>query len=336
MKAAWRRILRVPFRVHFNIPISPLEAIETHPGREANIFLFVKRDDLLHPFIQGNKWRKLAPVLERARTSYPGGIITFGGPFSNHLQAVAEAGRMFDMPTFGIVRGKHADLDNPTLRAARHNGMMLFPVSRQEYDSCKNRGEELIGREYPQYYILPEGGATQMAVESCASITREIATQLRQKTPVVPPDKPLYICVPAGTGCTAAGIIDGLDMKNARVLVFPVVNKGFDTQTILRLLDETRLRSAAEMAELERRFSIVRDYEFGGFAKLHQPLLDFVNVFREQSGILLDPVYTAKMMYGVYEMLARGDFLPGCTVVAVHTGGLQGWKGFKSVFGNLF
>jgi len=319
--------------VHFNVPISPLEAIAEHPAKDAGVELYVKRDDLLHPEIQGNKWRKLAPVLEEVRKSYPGGIITFGGPYSNHLQAVAVAGRIYDIYTFGIVRGLHADPDNPTLRAARHNGMMLFPVSKQEYDSCKHRGEELISREFPQYYILPEGGATRIGVESCAAITREIIVQLQQKKPAVQPNQPLYICVPAGTGCTAAGIVDGFDRKNGQVLVFPVVNKGFDTQTILRLLDETRLRSRAEMIELESRFSIVREYEFGGFAKKYQPVLDFARVFREQTGILPDPVYTGKMMYGIYEMLAKGDFLPGSTVVAVHTGGLQGWEGFRQRFG---
>ena len=313
--------------MEFATLISPLEAIAQHPGKDSGIALYVKRDDLLHPDIQGNKWRKLAPVLEQVKQSYPGGIVTFGGPFSNHLHAVAAAGRIFGFPTFGIVRGRHADTDNPTLRAARHSGMVLYPVSRQEYDSIKKDGVAWMEREFPQAYILPEGGATGMAVESCSAITREIVAQLEQPTS---PDGPLYICVPAGTGSTAAGIIDGFDLNNGEVLVFPVVNKGFDSQTILRLLDETRLRSPAEKVELERRFRIVRAYEFGGFAKWHRPVLDFVDSFREHSGILLDPVYTAKMMYGVYDMLANGEFSPGSRVVAVHTGGLQGWEGFKS------
>lgn len=317
----------------FDPPISPLEAIADHPGREAGISLFVKRDDLLHPEIQGNKWRKLAPVLAEVKKSYRGGIITFGGPFSNHLHAVAVAGRVFKIPTIGIVRGQNADLNNPTLSAARQNGMVLFPVSKKKYDASKNRVGELLGRRLPYYYILPEGGATWMAVENCAGITWEIATQLRQQMPAMKLYQPLYICIPAGTGCTAAGVVDGFDIKNGRVLVFPVVNKGFETYTILRLLDETRMRSRIEMDALEHRFSIVRDYEFGGFAKKHQPVLDFVYSFQSQTGILLDPVYTSKMMYGVYDMLAQGDFPPGSVVVAVHTGGLQGWKGFKERYG---
>ena len=314
--------------MHFDVPISSLEAIAEHPGKEAGITLFMKRDDLLHPEIQGNKWRKLAPLLKKVKMLYRGGIITFGGPFSNHLHAVSVAGKLFDIPTLGIVRGQHADLNNPTLHAAWFNGMMLFPIPKQEYDACKDRGEELIGREFPQYYILPEGGATSEAVESCAAITGEIESQLKLFKATKRASQPLYICVPAGTGCTAAGIVDGFDRKKGQVLIFPVVNKGFDTHTVLRLLDKTRLRSQTEMTELERRFSIVRDYEFGGFAKKHKPVIDFVRTFQEQTGILLDPVYTAKMMYGVFDMLRKGDFPPGSTVVVVHTGGLQGWAGF--------
>lgn len=315
--------------MQFQVPISPLQAITGHPGKEAGVRLFVKRDDLLHDEIQGNKWRKLAPVLEDVKQLYPGGIITFGGPYSNHLHAVSVAGRIFDIPTFGIVRGKYADPDNPTLRACYHNGMMLFPVSKQEYDTCKHRGEELIGREFPRYYILPEGGAIGAAVASCAAISREILAQVEQQLPARASNKPLYICVPAGTGCTAAGIVEGFGNTNGQVLVFPVVNNGFDPQSLLRLLDETRWRSPAEIAGLERQFSIVRDYEFGGFAKHRPPLLDFVQLFQQQTAILLDPIYTAKMMFGVYDMLARGDFMPGSTVVAVHTGGLQGWEGYN-------
>ena len=312
----------------FRIAQSPLQAIAGHPGSAAGVRLFVKRDDLLHPDIQGNKWRKLAPVLDEVKQLYPGGVITFGGPFSNHLHAVAAAGRLYDIPTFGVVRGAHVDLDNPTLSAARHNGMMLFPVPKQEYDACKDRGDGLIGREFPKYYILPEGGATAQAVHNCANIAREIAGQLASEHPDVHPGKPLYICVPAGTGSTAAGIVEGFGHTPGQVLVFPVVNRGFDPATILRLLDAARWRSPAETADLERRFSLVRQYEFGGFAKKHPELLDFVRVFHQHTQIMLDPVYTAKMMFGIYDMLRRGDFLPGCTVVAVHTGGLQGWAGF--------
>ncbi len=307
---------------------APLELVASHPGADAGISLFVKRDDLLHPDVQGNKWRKLAPVLAHVHRTHPAGIITFGGPFSNHLHAVAAAGRLFNIPTVGIVRGEHADLDNPTLRSARQNGMLLLPISKRRYDACK-RGENLdVLCNYPDHFVLPEGGSTAEAVESCAAIAHEILNQLAQHVPPVDSNSPLFICVPAGTGCTAAGIVAGLEAGRGQALVFPVVNRGFDAQTILNLLHQSNLPGVSDPAALEQRFRIVYDYEFGGFAKRYPPVLDFVDIFRAQTGILLDPIYTAKMFFGVFDMLANGAFPPNSTVVAVHTGGLQGWEGF--------
>jgi len=318
-------VMCVPFSVDFNVSPSPLHLIVTHPGQDAGISLYVKRDDLLHPEIPGNKWRKLAPLLSQIRESHPKGIITFGGPFSNHLHAVAAAGRRFNIPTFGIVRGLHTDLDNPTLRAARQDGMVLLPVSRQAYTDLKVHAAALTGHESSQYCVLPEGGATDVAVTSCASIAQEILSQLPQQ-PLS--GGPLFICVPAGTGCTAAGIVSGFEVKNGQVLVFPVVNRGFEIQTVLQQIVEAG--SLAKPDELAQRFSFVRNYEFGGFAKLNQPVFDFAVEFERQTGIQLDPIYTSKMMFGIYDLLSSGKFPPGSTIVAVHTGGLQGWEGFKA------
>lgn len=308
---------------------SPLEPIAVHPGLDAGIALFIKRDDLLCPEIQGNKWRKIAPVIDLVRQKYPGGIVTFGGPFSNHLCAVAAAGRKFSIHTYGIVRGLHADLDNPTLRAASQDGMMLFRVSKPDYDACKDRGETLLGRDLDHFFILPEGGATPQGVGGCTEIASEIQTQLALQGLS---KRRLFVCVPAGTGCTAAGIVAGLDWPDAHTLVFPVVNKGFEPDTVLRQVADTRLRSTNHRAALEQRLTLVPHYEFGGFAKMPQTLLDFVRAFRAQTGILLDPIYTSKMLFGVYDMLARHYFPAGSIVVAIHTGGLQGWKGFSFEF----
>lgn len=311
--------------------ISPLEHIAEHPGKAQGISLFIKRDDLLHPEICGSKWRKLAAVLPIVKKSYRGGVITFGGPFSNHLHAVATAGRIFGIYTFGIVRGKHADLENPTLRACRDSGMMLFPTPKAEYDACKDRGDELLGRGFPHYYILPEGGKTPQAIEACANIPWEVATQLVQQNPKIA-QGPLYLCVPAGTGCTAAGIVAGL-APNSHALVFPVNSHDFDKDMLLRMIAKTDLRDIPPWFELEQRFSLVHDYTFGGFAKLHPPVIDFVRSFLRQTNILLDPIYTAKMFFGVFDMLAKGYFAPGSTIVVLHTGGSQGWEGFKARYG---
>lgn len=303
--------------------LSPLQLIAEHPGTQAGITLFVKRDDLLHPDIQGNKWRKLAPVLAAVKRHFPGGIVTFGGPFSNHLQAVAAAGRVYGIPTTGWVRGLHADLDNPTLRAAQNDGMTLRRIAKSEYEALK-KDLESVQRAFPGCFVLPEGGATPQAVAQCADISREIIAQLAPST-----DRALFICVPAGTGSTAVGIVRGLEPQQGKVLVFPVVNRGFEVGTLLQLLDA----SPETGEEMAARFRLVRDYEFGGFARFDAGLLDFVQTFHHQTGVLLDPVYTAKMMYGVFDLLRKAEFPEGSTVVAVHTGGLQGWEGYRERYG---
>ncbi|MDO8368102.1 MAG: pyridoxal-phosphate dependent enzyme [Saprospiraceae bacterium] len=312
----------------FQLPISPLQIIPEHPGNERGISLFIKRDDLLHPEIQGSKARKLAAVFPLIKHSYPGGLVTFGGAFSNHLHAVAVAGRIFGIRTFGVLRGEYADLQNPTLQFCQENGMTLDRMAKAQYDACKNQGEALYGEAFPQCYLLPEGGNTPQALEACAAIPREIIVQLSEQHPEIA-GQHLYLCAPAGTGCTAAGVVAGLVVPDSETLVFPVSSHEFEEKTILRLLANTALGDPKP----ERPFSIVHHYTFGGFARLHPPVMEFVRSFFKKNNILPDPIYTSKMLFGVYNMLSKGDFAPGSTVVVLHTGGLQGWEGFISRYG---
>ena len=304
-----------------NLSISPLQHIPEHPGNRQGISLFIKRDDLLHPEIQGSKGRKLAALLPQIKQAHPAGLVTFGGAFSNHLHAVAVAGRIVDLPTVGILRGEHADLQNPTLRFCQENGMRLHRMPKTQYDACKNQDSPLLNSLFPHCFLLPEGGNMQEAITACAAISREIAEQL----PTTAAGQKHYLCTPAGTGCTAAGMIAGLTGSDSQVLVFPVSSHGFDQETILQLLPDR--------ATMEQRFSIVHEYSFGGFAKHHPPTMEFVRSFFTQTNILLDPIYTAKMLFGVFDMLAKGQFESGSTVVALHTGGLQGWDGFAARYG---
>lgn len=307
------------------LPISPLQKIPEHPGVARGITLFIKRDDLLHPEIQGSKGRKLAAIFPLVQASYPGGVLTFGGAFSNHLHAVAVGSRLFRLPSIGILRGMHADLNNPTLLACANHGMRLLPWPKARYDACKQSGFENLQTEFPDCYILPEGGNIPQALKACAAISEEIIAQL-------PPDsatQPLYLCAPAGTGCTAAGIIAGLKRPNSQVLIFPVSHQGLDRETILRLLADSGL----DETELGTKFLMLDDYLFGGFAKLHPSVMDFTRKFWQQTKILPDPIYTAKMLYGIYDLLAKDAFPENSTVVAVHTGGMQGWDGFQARFG---
>lgn len=298
-----------------------METIAEHPGKAQGISLFIKRDDLLHSEIEGSKGRKLLAILPKVKQNYPGGIVTFGGAFSNHLHAVAVAGRIWDFPTIGVLRGEYADFQNPTLRFCAENGMRLLPMSKTRYDTDKKLGFESLQTEFPQSYLLPEGGNTPEAVEACKTISQEVEAQLSPAFRT----RPIYLCTPAGTGCTAAGIIAGLSLPNSRVLVFPVSNHDFDTGTLVRLLP----RGSAN----NQRFDLITDYTFGGFAKFQPEVMAFVRSFFQQTNILLDPIYTAKMCFGVYELLAKAAFAPNSVVVLLHTGGMQGWEGFRQRYG---
>lgn len=296
--------------------MSPLEFLPDHPGREQQIHLFIKRDDLVHPSIQGNKWRKLRPLLESFHFhSSARGIITFGGPFSNHLQAVAQAGALYGIKTVGILRGIAADLSNPTLREASAAGMKLFPIPKKDYDAkLESSLVQEIGRSYPDYLILPEGGATPEAVISCAEISREVLEQVGDCT-----DKPLFISVPAGTGTTAAGIFRGLPAPY-KVLVFPAASYGVSSDTILGYLGKEEDLS---------RIQFFTEYIMGKFAAPDPRIMDFAHWFAQRYQIQLDPIYTARMMFGLFDLLQQGFFPKGSVIVAVHTGGLQGWRGMS-------
>ncbi len=285
------------------------------PSPKQGIRLFVKRDDLLHPEIQGNKWRKLQPLLQKTAAEKTG-ILSFGGPFSNHLHALASAGKLYGFPSIGIVRGLAADLSNPTLAHARNCGMQLFPVTKTAYEALKKASIqelfEFIGTSpAAPYRLLPEGGDTVEALRSCAAIPEELRQQL-------PPDvgAPLYYCVPAGTGCTAAGVIAAA--VQGITLVFPAAPYGIDRETILGKIRAAGFAQAG-------KFDIVEGIRPRKFAQKSPELLGFVQDFQQKTGILLDPIYTSKMMLRLHELLGEGYFPQGSCVVALHTGGLQGW-----------
>ncbi|MBL7807291.1 MAG: pyridoxal-phosphate dependent enzyme [Saprospiraceae bacterium] len=281
----------------------------------------MKRDDLLHPQIQGSKARKLAPVLAIVKEQYPDGLLTFGGAFSNHLHAVAVAGRIFQIPTLGILRGAYVDMENPTLKICQENGMKLIPVRKTDYKDRKQNDYQYWAEAFPRMYILPEGGNTIAGVEQCMHITQEILAQLPEEIP----GKSLHICTPAGTGCTAAGIAAGMPPTKGTTWIFPVSEDGLDVSTIMRLLPKG-------MEELPA-IQWMPDYMFGGFARWNQEVVDFSTEFHQQTGIMPDPVYTGKMLFGIFDLLAKGAFEEGSTVVALHTGGQQGWDGFRERFG---
>ncbi len=308
--------------LHEHVP-SPIQELQHDCLRQKRVRLLVKRDDLLrlHPASAfcGNKWRKLQYNIQEAHRQGQGSLLSFGGAFSNHLAAVAEAGQAFDFQTIGIVRGE--EVDNPTLRFCQQCGMQLHFVSRTDYRQ-KDQPDFLsaLQKRFGKFYLLPEGGSNALALKGCAEIVTEIQAQL-------PSGFPTHLAVACGTGGTLAGIAQKLHGAS-RLIGFPVLKGDFLQRDIERLLSDTT-SGALPVFELQY------DYHFGGYAKFSTALIHFMNRFKADFNIPLEPIYTGKLFYGLFDLIQKDFFRPGSTILAIHTGGLQGIAGFQERFGQL-
>jgi 1-aminocyclopropane-1-carboxylate deaminase len=284
----------------FNSHQSSLQKLDIPLFKDLGIDLFIKRDDLLHPEISGNKWRKLKYNLFELEKSNKSGFITFGGAYSNHLHAVAAAGKEFDFETVGIVRGEKPAVLSPTLQNCLELGMKLIFVSREEYRLKEKSSAiaEIVG-SHSELLLLPEGGANQFALKGCEEIVDEIA---------VPFD---YLCLACGTGATMAGILSS-NKTDFQTIGFPVLKGGDFIANQITLLNPNV------------HFKLKTDYHFGGYAKYTSELLEFIREFETQTSIQLDQVYTGKMIFGVFDLARKGFFKRGEKIIALHTGGLQG------------
>ncbi len=271
------------------------------------IELWMKRDDLLHPVISGNKWRKLKYILDHALTLGADTLISMGGAYSNHLHALAYAGKVLGLKTVGFVRGERPEVLTPTLQDMAKWGMELKFVSRADYRQFRQYKSwcDLPGLK-PRQYWVPEGGAQVLALKGESELVTEIE---------IPCDT---LCVPSGTGTTLAGIIDAVP-EQVSVLGFAALkNAGFLKAEVESMLSQSR-----------NNWRINLDYHFGGFAKTNAELNAFIEDFELKTTIPLEPVYTGKMMYAVYDLIKKHYFKPGQRIIAVHTGGLQGKRGFS-------
>ncbi len=285
---------------------TPLQRLLNAEIDKAGVQLYIKRDDLIHPAVSGNKWRKLKYNLIEAQERGERTILTFGGAYSNHLYATAAAGNVLGFKTIGMVRGLELEgKDNATLQFCRAQGMQLQFVTREEY---RLRHSDAYLREvaarFGNPYMIPEGGSTALALQGVAEMVFEVASQLGGMTD--------FIATAAGTGGTAAGILSaGVD-----VLAFSALKGGdFLREDIQQFVIECKNPG---------NLTLLTDYHFGGYAKWNHELLAFMQDFRSEFGIQLEQVYTAKMFYGLFDLIQKGYFKPGTTIVAVHTGGLQG------------
>ncbi len=278
--------------------------------------LLLWRDDLLNPELPGNKARKLKYNLQQARAEGHSRLLTFGGAYSNHLAAVAAAGRIYGFDTTGLVRGEEHLPFNPTLARCAADGMVLHYLDRTTY---RRRAEPEfladVQRQFGSAYLLPEGGTNALALRGVA----ELITELRQHTDFD------AVAVAAGTGGTLAGLALGLAEAGypARAVGVAAL-KGADF-----LRAEIAALTQAATGKALANYELHTDYHFGGYAKLPADLRAFSQQFQTAYDVLLDPIYTSKLLFGILDLIEKKHFPPGSTVVAVHTGGLQAWAGFN-------
>lgn len=271
---------------------------------QGNVRLFIKREDLIHPEISGNKYWKLLHNVNHYLAQHPSDalLVSFGGAFSNHIAALSAIGKTYGIKTLGIIRGEELEnkwQENPTLKFAAENGMRFRFVSREMY-----RNKELLTKkilqEFPAALVIPEGGTNHLAVEGVKNMLTPETAEFD------------YLCCAVGTGGTVAGISKFAE-NHQKVIGFKVVD------------DDSLHSKIAELSGKEN-FSL-SDAHFGSYGKISDDLVRFINNFRAEFDIQLEPVYTGKMMMKLLTLIEEGFFPPESKILAFHTGGLQGIAG---------
>ena len=269
----------------------------------------IKREDLIHPFISGNKFRKLKYNLLEALNNELGTVVTFGGAYSNHIAATSYAGKAYGLRTIGVIRGEELATNwrnNPTLSLAHDHGMRFMFISRTQY---RNKTDSVFYKslqdEIGPFYMVPEGGTNTLAVKGCEEILTKADSSFN------------VICSSVGTGGTMAGIINSSD-PGQQILGLTSLKGDF-------LIKDIRKFAVRE------NWILNMDYHFGGYAKVSGTLIEFINYFKERTGIPTDPIYTGKLIFGILDLVKRDYFMPGTKILAIHTGGLQGISGMNRV-----
>ncbi len=287
---------------------SPVHQINDKLFDERGLKVFIKRDDLIHPIISGNKWRKLKYLLKAARSANKTHLVTFGGAYSNHLLATAAAAAKFGFTSTGIVRGE--PVENDTLFLCRLHGMNLIFTDRESYRDKHTLFNKYFSDEANAFFI-DEGGASIEGAKGCAELIDELTETYD------------HLFCACGTGTTAAGIINGLNAHQltTRFHAIPVFKNGdFMENEIDKLLT------------ISTNYQLYTDYHFGGYAKVNDELIQFIKTFVAKTGILIEPIYTGKMLYAIYDLAAKNYFKPGSKILAIHSGGIWGLMGMKDKF----
>ncbi|TVP52020.1 MAG: pyridoxal-phosphate dependent enzyme [Mongoliibacter sp.] len=297
--------------IHDQIPTQEIQAEQLS---DKEVRLFILRLDQIHPLVSGNKFFKLKYNLIQAKKEGKNTVLTFGGAFSNHIHAVAAAAREEGFRAIGVIRGEESSSLNPTLQFAKEKGMELHFVDRSVYRK-KEQEDFLNGLKarFGDFYLIPEGGTNSLAIKGTAEILDKNDTEYS------------HVTCSIGTGGTfiglASSIVSGQDLL------------GFSSLKGSFIHDEMRTKLSKEAVLPKGMLTIIDAYHFGGYGKFKPELIHFMKSFYDKFQIPLDPVYTGKMMYGVFDLLQKDFFPKGSKVLCLHTGGLQGVKGFNQRFG---
>lgn len=279
------------------------------PVSKNGIIVAIRREDLIHPFVSGNKFRKLKYNLLQAKQENQDTLLTFGGAFSNHIATVAYAGKENNFKTIGIIRGEELGdkiSENPTLKFAQENGMKFDFVSRNDYSNKEDAGFlNSLKEKFGSFYLIPEGGTNDLAVKGCQEILTSQDSQFD------------FICCAVGTGGTISGIINA-SLPHQTVLGFPALKGDF-------------LKKEIRKFATNQNWDLISDYHFGGYGKVSLELINFINNFHQNNNIPLDPVYTSKLTFGVLDLMDKDYFPKDSKILIIHTGGLQGIKGMNTV-----
>ena len=276
------------------------------------VSLSIKREDAIHPFVSGNKYRKLKYNLIEAKKQQKQTLLTFGGAYSNHIAAVASAGQVLGFKTIGVIRGEELfdKIDsNTTLSFAEKCGMEFKFISRETY---RNKQSNVVLNdlklEFGDFYTIPEGGTNALAIKGCEEILTKTDLAFN------------YICCAVGTGGTISGLVNASKI-NQKILGFPALKGDFLKADIIKFANQSN-------------WELINAYHFGGYAKINKALVHFINTFYKQHKIPLDPIYTGKMMFGIFNLIEKGFFPKGSKILVIHTGGLQGIAGMNNTLRN--
>lgn len=292
---------------------SPLHELKDDLFIEKKIKVFFKRDDLIHESISGNKWRKLKYNLEASEGRT---IVTFGGAYSNHIAASAAACNYYKVNSIGIIRGERPKKMNNTLLLAEKMGMKLEFISRQEYKTKNSPAFlEKVKKKHENPFIIPEGGANQQGLRGCTEVIDELPSDFH------------YIVTAVGTGATIAGISMGLKKEQKAIGI--VVLKG--AEYLKDEIDDFIFNGSKE--NTDTKYVLNHDYHFGGYAKIDDELIQFMNDFYLKHQIKTDPVYSGKSLYALYDMIKKDMFPPHSKIIYYHCGGLQGIEGMEKRYG---